>query len=168
MVDGVDVTAGAKYEDATDGSGMRICSVAAKATLACRVELRKHTYFPYRRTFSLDGVSFSGSSDVDLGRIGLLNEIKEDAFVLTWGEKPADLDSRLACPNGETVGVSSAFSDETRGILHDSLFANVSTDSINGYGPETLTVRKWADLGSSLKVGGHYEFYVHWYMDERG
>lgn len=113
--------------------------------------------------------SFNDEFDIDLGRIGMLNEIKEDAFVLTWGETPADLDSRLICPNGEIVGVSSTFDDETKSAKHDNFFASVSTDSINGYGPETLTIRKWADTDSNsrFKIGGHFEFYVHWFVDER-
>jgi len=112
--------------------------------------------------------SFYDVSDIDLGRIGLLNESKEDAFVLTWGEKPIDLDSRLRCPNGEVVGVPNDSSDANRNVLQENFFAEVSVDTINGFGPETLTISKWTDvsLSSKYKIGGHYELYVNWYKDE--
>lgn len=35
----------------------------------------------------------------------MLNEVKEDALILLWDAIPRDLDARLECPNGETVGV---------------------------------------------------------------
>lgn len=49
-----------------------------------RLELIKNTFFPYEDIFDLNVASVSDHTIIDLGKIGLLNEIKEDVIVLRW------------------------------------------------------------------------------------
>lgn len=74
-----------------------------------------------------------------------------------------DLDTRVSCPDESIVGISSSGSSD--GIVSKNKFAEVSIDSKTGYGPETITIRRWTDTESDSKIGGHYEFYANWYRD---
>ncbi len=91
---------------------------------------------------------------------GLLNKVKQDIFLLTWNEKPDDLDSRVLTPNDEIVGIAVEGESEKK----SNLYANMSTDSRAGHGPEVIAVKKWLNTNEDAKdkIGGHYEFYVYW------
>ncbi|MDO4551847.1 MAG: carboxypeptidase regulatory-like domain-containing protein, partial [Planctomycetia bacterium] len=77
--------------------------------------------------------------------------------VLTWEEKPADLDAHLTgpLPDGEQFHIS--FQD--KGNLKSKEFVQLDSDSQNGYGPETITV-----LGV---LPGTYKYFVHDYTNEK-
>ena len=135
------------------------------------IKLIKETYFTFDTTIKTDEIRVdetTGSMVIDLGRIGMLNEVKEDAFVLTWNANPRDLDSRLKCPNGEVVGITQTPNGaQSDGVLRSNEYAEVSVDSNVGFGPETLTIKRWLDTSpsSQFKIGGHYDFYVNWFKD---
>ncbi len=68
---------------------------------------------------------------------------------LTWGARPADLDSHLFAPDGSHVYFS------TPGSLGAAPFANLDVDDTSSYGPEVVTLTK-------LMVGT-YKYSVHNY-----
>lgn len=81
LIDENDITSSVSYQEV---GGRYLYEVHTKSIQQCLVELRKRTYFPYRKRFNLEIHSFSDIILIDLGRVGMLNEIREDAFVLTW------------------------------------------------------------------------------------
>ena len=74
----------------------------------------------------------------------------EVRIVLTWGEKPMDLDSHLFTPNDSSSG------DKTFHIWYDHRsdlnYNNLDVDDTNGYGPETMTINHLDN--------GLYKYYV--------
>ncbi len=57
-----------------------------------------------------------------------------------------------------------SYQDES--VLNRNIYAEKSIDSKIGYGPETIAINRWADINSSKgRIGGHYEYYVHWFND---
>ncbi|WP_246359220.1 S-layer homology domain-containing protein [Paenibacillus phytorum] len=84
-------------------------------------------------------------------RVAAANEVR---VVLTWGERPFDLDSHLVgpTPNGTTFHTWYGGRTYTvSGIVYDDL----DHDDVTSYGPETTTIRRLVD--------GSYRFYVHNY-----
>lgn len=73
--------------------------------------------------------------------------IKSAMFVLAWGDKPKDLDLHL---------VSDDFHISFRNKNGASYKAKIDRDSMNGYGPETITLGK-------LDKTKPYKVYVHRY-----
>ena len=71
-------------------------------------------------------------------------------IILTWGEKPLDLDSHLYCVNNQKYHVF--FSNEKV----DN--ANLDVDDTNSYGPETVTITK-------VNSDDKFEYYVHDYTN---
>jgi hypothetical protein len=129
----------------------------------CKLELYKQLYFPYKGRFMLNVTSTEDDvTYIDLGRLGLLSETSTDAFVLHWGANPTDLDSRLLCYDGSIVGISEESSSEE--TVRENELAKVSVDSYQGYGPETIVIKKWMNDDNVLSRA-HYEFYVNWYKD---
>lgn len=71
-------------------------------------------------------------------------------IILTWGEKPFDLDSHLYCTNNQKYHVF--FSNKKV----DN--ANLDVDDTNSYGPETVTITK-------VNIDDKFEYYVHDYSN---
>lgn len=69
-------------------------------------------------------------------------------IVLTWGERPADLDSHFTGPNGQGGRFHIMWSDKTFGTM-----VNLDLDDVTSFGPETTTLLQ--------QVAGTYRFYVH-------
>lgn len=62
----------------------------------------------------------------------------EYRFVLAWGADPRDLDSHLWVPTGGDNDYHVYYGD--RGSVTELPFAELDSDDITGYGPETVTV----------------------------
>ena len=125
------------------------------------IAIMKRFYFPY--VISLFDYDISGQDVVDLGHVGLLKETSSDAFVLTWGAQPRDLDARLQCPGGGLpVGVSHPDTGDQATMENE--YAKMSIESTVGYGPETAVIKKWMKT-DDISSNGRYEFYVNWYKD---
>jgi adhesin/invasin len=69
-------------------------------------------------------------------------------IVLTWGNRPRDLDAELYLPPGGRDNVVSAYTGTRAGVTLDR-------DDRDGSGPETITI--------SQPSGGPYTFMVHHY-----
>ena len=80
IIDGRDFTR--NYKEIVDGR--YVYEVSGNTTKTCLIELYKDTFFPIRSKRILDIKEFDEVTTIDLGRIGMLNEIKEDAFALAW------------------------------------------------------------------------------------
>lgn len=86
--------------------------------------------------------------------------------VLTWGERPYDLDSHLWSPASTAACVAGNFSaaiDEHIYFAHDVNLANtlnLDVDDVNSFGPETTTILTQAQ--------GDYYFSVHDYSRDAG
>lgn len=77
-------------------------------------------------------------------------------IVLTWGQKPRDLDAHLQC---NVAGENSHIYYQNKSFCYkDVLFSTLDIDDVNGYGPETITFRN--------DITGDYQFYVHNYSAE--
>lgn len=95
---------------------------------------------------NIKDISLSPSSINGEGRIRI---------VLTWGEKPRDLDSHLLGPDaGGSDTRFHTYYNEKNYNYDDHLYANLDRDDISSYGPETTTVY-------TLAPSGTYSFYVH-------
>jgi hypothetical protein len=73
----------------------------------------------------------------------------EFRIVLSWGDKPEDLDSHLWLPESEAFEVY--FANE--GHLNACPFAQLDVDDITSFGPETVTIAQRFD--------GTYRYAVH-------
>ncbi len=76
--------------------------------------------------------------------------IEQAKFILSWGEKPSDLDLHLR---------SEDFHVSFRKKSGDTRQAYLDRDSMNGYGPETITLKK---LNNYKK----YKVFVHQYSSQ--
>lgn len=139
-------------------------AIDSVSTKLLNLRIEKIGYFPFEGSYMLTVTSiYQDVIEIDLGRIGLLNEMKEDAIVLSWHEHPIDLDVRLLCPNGEVVGVMQSSSDNSH--LLTNYYANVSIDDSNAEGPETIVMNHWVNPNDKYKIGGKFRFYVNWFKD---
>lgn len=77
--------------------------------------------------------------------------------VLTWGEKPRDLDSHLVGPTAEGGKFHIYFSSKNFN-LNGQTYNKLDVDDTTSYGPETTSVY--------LNVGGTYTYYVHDYSNK--
>lgn len=77
--------------------------------------------------------------------------------VLTWGEKPRDLDSHLVGPTAEGGKFHVYFSSKNFN-LNGQTYNKLDVDDTTSYGPETTSVY--------LNVGGTYTYYVHDYSNK--
>jgi hypothetical protein len=78
------------------------------------------------------------------------------SIILTWGAKPADLDSHLFLPT-EGLDRVHVFHGN-RGSATAVPFAALDTDDRNGYGPEIISVRRL--------FAGTYSYFVHNYTGQ--
>jgi len=77
--------------------------------------------------------------------------------ILTWGEKPRDLDSHLVGPTAEGGKFHVYFSSKNFN-LNGQTYNKLDVDDTTSYGPETTSVY--------LNVGGTYTYYVHDYSNK--
>ena len=79
----------------------------------------------------------------------------ETRIVLTWGASPRDLDSHLTGPDGAGGMFHVYYGDRESRANPTSALADVEldTDSTDGYGPETITIRR--------QFAGPYCYSVH-------
>ncbi len=94
-------------------------------------------------------VSLSAGAELTNQDIVLSPVLDEGDFriVLTWTEKPADLEAHLTEPNANGCRYHCYYFNKTTPT------ASLDLDDRNGYGPETITI---TDM-----VSGTYRFYVH-------
>tara|TARA_B100002003_G_C14107305_1_gene532584 strand:+ start:697 stop:1473 length:777 start_codon:yes stop_codon:yes gene_type:complete len=78
-------------------------------------------------------------------------DIKHVRFVLDWGEKPKDLDAHLVKRGDYHI----SYRDKRK--LADGT-AELDRDDTNGFGPETITVKK-------ISPDAVYDYYIHDYSD---
>jgi hypothetical protein len=74
--------------------------------------------------------------------------------MLTWGDRPDDLDSHLTGPTGLHVYYPSS----SRGSLTVFPYAKLDTDDVDGFGPEIITITRLQ--------AGTYRFSVHNYSGQ--
>ena len=155
-------------------TGRYVYTINVETYRKTSMRITKNTYFPFIGKYFLENVTsiddlWYREHPLDLGRIGLLNEVKEDAIILLWEERPNDLDIRLVCPNGEAIGVdeptASTTAESYLSAKNENYFAKMSVDSKLGYGPETVVINHWSDFNSKYKIGGKWKFLVKWYAD---
>lgn len=90
---------------------------------------------------------------------GALTPILEEGqlrIVLTWGEKPLDLDSHFTGPSAEGKPFH-IFYMHTTSENNGEIMADLDLDDTTSFGPETTTIYK--------AVEGTYSFYVHDYTN---
>ena len=80
----------------------------------------------------------------------------EIRFVLNWGAKPQDLDSHLLTP--EIEGSSHHIYYSNPGRATNAPYAILDTDDVDGYGPETITIKQIFE--------GTYVYYIYKYSDD--
>ncbi|PYI51489.1 S-layer homology domain-containing protein [Paenibacillus flagellatus] len=109
-------------------------------------------------TTYLIGVSASNvrntAEDATAIRVAAANEIR---IVLSWGERPRDLDSHLVGPT-PTGGVFHTWYSDKVYTVGSVVYDDLDHDDTTSYGPETTTIRHTVD--------GLYRFYVHNYSGE--
>lgn len=88
--------------------------------------------------------------------ITLAPEMEGTAFILTWGENPADIDSHLTGPlsNGSRFHV---YYRRMNAVDESNTVANLDRDDVTSYGPETVTLLQQRD--------GVYRYTVHDYSN---
>lgn len=74
-------------------------------------------------------------------------------FILTWGAHPADLDSSLVTPSGCTIKYNKKI------CVKGAAKARLDVDSVNGNGPEVITIDK-------LEPAGQYEYFVNQFSSD--
>jgi len=77
-------------------------------------------------------------------------------IVLTWGEKPLDLDSHLTGPSAEGKPFHIYYNHKTSDY-NGEIMADLDWDDTTSYGPETTTIYNAVD--------GTYSFYIHDYSN---
>ena len=77
------------------------------------------------------------------------------AFVLTWGETPADLDSHLTGPTSD--GRFHVYYVDMNASDNNETVANLDRDDVTSYGPETVTLLQ--------QNNGTYRYTVHDYTN---
>ena len=80
----------------------------------------------------------------------------EIRIVLTWGEKPSDLDSYLTGTSSDGTYVNCNFTNKYARDSSGNEIVNLDVDDTSGYGPETTTLSD---------VNGVYNFYVDDYTN---
>jgi len=80
--------------------------------------------------------------------------------ILTWGEKPSDLDSHFTgpCPHADCSSERFHVYYSSRGSLSSAPFAYLDTDDISSYGPEITSL--------AICAAGTYRYSVHNYSGE--
>lgn len=77
-------------------------------------------------------------------------------IVLTWGQLPRDLDSHMSCIVSAEMG--HVYYDNKTFYCEKKLLCNLDVDDVNGYGPETITLRD--------DMTGSFKYYVYNYSND--
>ena len=77
-------------------------------------------------------------------------------IVLTWGERPYDLDSHLVGPTPDGGRFHIWYAGKTTYYGGDN-YANLDVDDTSSYGPETVTI--------NVLVDGEYNYFIHDYSN---
>ena len=85
--------------------------------------------------------------------ISPIPSVGEIRFVLNWSESPGDLDSHLRTPQIDSTNFHIYYGN--RGNVESSPFAILDVDDVDGYGPETITIKQ--------TFNGTYLYYIHNY-----
>ncbi len=80
----------------------------------------------------------------------------EIRIILTWGSNPTDMDSHLITPEIDSVSFHISYSDT--GNSESAPFVVLDLDDVDGFGPETITIKKLE--------AGRYTYYVHQYSND--
>jgi len=83
-------------------------------------------------------------------------ELGEIRTILTWGSNPVDMDSHLITPEIDSFNFHISYSN--RGNSESAPFAVLDLDDLDGFGPETITIKKLES--------GIYKYYVHQYSND--
>ena len=83
-------------------------------------------------------------------------ELGEIRIMLTWGSNPVDMDSHLITPEIDSLNFHISYSN--RGNSESAPFVVLDLDDVDGFGPETITIKK-------LETG-IYRYYVHQYSND--
>ncbi|MER2108659.1 MAG: S-layer homology domain-containing protein [Solibacillus sp.] len=99
---------------------------------------------------------FSTDEHATAMRAAASQEVK---VMLTWDERPSDLDSHLVGPTSNNGEFHIAYY-EKQYTENGIVYADLDWDDTSSYGPETTTIRQLKD--------GEYRFYVHNYSGQWG
>ena len=83
-------------------------------------------------------------------------ELGEIRIMLTWGSNPVDMDSHLITPVIDSLSFHISYSN--RGNSESAPFVVLDLDDVDGFGPETITIKKLDD--------GIYKYYIHQYSND--
>ena len=83
-------------------------------------------------------------------------ELGEVRIILTWGSNPSDMDSHLLTPEIDSANFHISYSN--RGSSESAPFVVLDLDDVDGFGPETITIKKLVD--------GIYKYYIHQYSND--
>ncbi len=112
------------------------------------VESIKDSFCPYSGSFQIDSAPTDAFRyDFSLSPIPEPGEIR---MVLNWSSEPPDLDSHIRTP--EIEGTSYWIYYGNRGSGETVPFVTLDVDDVNGYGPETITIRQ--------SYTGNYVYYI--------
>jgi len=112
----------------------------------------RESFCPYNGIFQ---VSEDYASDTYTYNFSLspIPEVGEIRMVLNWGAEPRDLDSHLKTP--EIDGQAYHISYSNRGNATSPPYATLDIDKVDGYGPETVTIKQ--------SFSGTYIYYIYQY-----
>ncbi|MFL3006586.1 MAG: YfaP family protein [Candidatus Neomarinimicrobiota bacterium] len=88
--------------------------------------------------------------------ISPIPDVGEIRIILTWGSNPTDMDSHLLTPEIDSAYFHISYSN--RGNNESAPYAVLDLDDVDGFGPETITIKQ-------LETG-IYTYYVHQYSND--
>jgi len=111
-------------------------------------------FCPYSRVLNIPSDYSSNVYEHNFS-ISPIPDLGEIRIILTWGSNPADMDSHLITPEIDSVNYHISYSN--RGMSDNAPFVVLDVDDVDGFGPETITIKKLEN--------GIYSYYVHQYSD---
>jgi hypothetical protein len=121
-----------------------------------RVEASKHGYIVGHKSISIAGsVQFGQGADVGLSKVLGTGELR---VVLDWGKHSRDLDTWVYFDKNFAKYVS-YFRKQTVGT-RSGVSVTLDWDDVNGYGPETTTIKGVGECTQSCLVKYHVDNYT--------
>lgn len=120
------------------------------------VVLSKEGYISVSYPVTVGGNNMSQNNDYTISPVLASDEVRA---VLTWGERPSDLDSHIAYLEEGIRQYHIYYSNKSNFSYWNNIDTNrinLDTDDTSSYGPETVTVTK-------MSLNGNYKYYVHDY-----
>jgi len=148
---GINRRTGDIVKTVTTGSG-GVYSVGDLDAGSYTGELQANGYQTSYMTVIVLGGTTQENQDGTINPILAEGEIR---IVLTWGEKPYDLDSHLTGPDERGSRFHIYFG--SKGRINSTPYANLDIDDVSSYGPETVTIRR--------QQLGVYRYWVHDYSN---